>query len=57
MTNRLPVMERLAVKETLIHGATGCQGENDCHRKTKPEEEAAGHGETDSQRELNSWMA
>ena len=36
-------MEGLAVKERMTHG------------KTKREEEAASHGGTDSQRELNSW--
>ena len=57
MKIRLPVMERLAVEETLIHGVTGSQGENDCHEKTKHEEEAASNGETDSQRELTTWRA
>ena len=57
MKNRLPVMERLAVEETLIHGVTGSQGENDCNGNTKCEEEAASDGETDCQRELTSWRA
>ena len=57
MKNRLPVMERRAVEETLILGVTGSQGENDCHGKTQHEEEAASNGETDSQRELTSRRA